>query len=202
MPSGVTDHSHDRASEPSSPTASCITAAHVVEGDLRDLRVGDSDAAVVGIDARTDLALVAILGPHRCVPRWIETGQVDAVAGPVQVVSPDGAVDTELVRSLALRVDDISNDTIDERQALELDIVVDEGDSGSPVVDDDGDLLGVVVLRRPSTGVSYASVVPLLDDLFDHALYQDVRARSACPIAAVHLGCPEHGLEPVEISGR
>ena len=34
------------------------TAAHTVEGPLRDLRVGGDPATVVAVDARTDLALL------------------------------------------------------------------------------------------------------------------------------------------------
>ena len=169
-----------------------LTAAHVVEGDLRDLRVDGAPAAVVGLDVRTDLALVALLDPVDSWsddgPRWIETGQVEVVPAPVRIVSPDGPVDAELTRTLTLRVDDISADTLTEREALELDIVVDEGDSGSPVVDGDGNLLGVVVLRRPTAGVTYASIVPPLDGLLRSARLPGCSRRFACRTSAVHLG--------------
>jgi DHA2 family multidrug resistance protein-like MFS transporter len=39
-----------------------------------------------------------------------------------------------------------------------------------------GNVLGIVVLRRAASGVSYASVVPPLDELLNPVLYQDVRA--------------------------
>jgi S1-C subfamily serine protease len=155
-----------------------LTAAHVVEGDLRDLRVGDAPAAVVGLDVRTDLALVAVLEQIDVdnAPGWDISVTTDPAAGPVTVLTTDGSVEAELGRTLTLRVDDLSDDTLTEREALELDVVVDEGDSGSPVVDGDGNLLGVVVLRRPASGVSYASVVPPLDELVNPVLYQEVRA--------------------------
>jgi S1-C subfamily serine protease len=159
-----------------------LTAAHVVEGDLRDLRVGGAPAVVVGIDHRTDLALVAIVAGHddsigdRESPRWVVTPPSDFSPGPVRVVTPEGSSDVTLLRTLTLRVKDVTADTTAERQALELDVVVDEGDSGSAVVDADGNLLGVVVLRRPAAGVSYASAVPSFAELLDPDLYQAVRA--------------------------
>jgi S1-C subfamily serine protease len=157
-----------------------LTAAHVVEGDLRELRVGETSAVVVGIDTRTDLALVALIDRDSTVdgdlPRWIVTPHRDASPGPVQVVTPEGSTDITLVRRLTLRVEDITADTTVERRALELDVVVDPGASGSPVIDANGDLIGVVTLRRPSTGVSYASAVPAFTDLLDSATYQEVRS--------------------------
>jgi S1-C subfamily serine protease len=172
-----------------------LTAAHVVEGGLRELRVGESTAVVVGIDARTDLALVALVAVverddsniSRDLPRWTVTPSStpfsDVSPGPVRVVTPEESVDTRLIRTLTLRVEDVTAGTTVERQALELEAIVDEGDSGAPVVDSAGDLVGVVTLRRPSTGVSYASAVPLLTDLLDHAAYQEVRAD---PLARPH----------------
>ncbi|MET0911538.1 MAG: serine protease [Ilumatobacteraceae bacterium] len=153
-----------------------LTAAHVVEGDLRDLTVGGAPAAVVGLDIGTDLALVALVGAADDTADWSVTAADDVAPGPVRIVTPDASTEAELLRTLTLRVDDISDDTVTERAALEVDVVVAAGDSGSPVVDADGDLIGVVVLRRPSTGVSYASVVPVFSQLLDQALYQDIRA--------------------------
>jgi len=157
-----------------------LTAAHVVEGDLRDLRVGGAPAEVVTLDLRTDLALVALLDrPDEApgsTPEWTAPVTDDVAAGPVHIVGPAGATEVELIRELTLRVDDISRDITSERDALELDAVVDEGDSGSPVVDAGGRLIGVVVLRRPSTGVTYASTVPAFAELWDRSLEQDERA--------------------------
>jgi len=152
-----------------------LTAAHVVEGDLRELRVGDVPAAVVGLDAQSDLALVAIPGASAATPAWTVAVHDDANPGPVRILTMEGSAEATLIRGLTLRVDDISDDTVSERAALELDVVVGPGDSGSPVIDADEELLGVVVLRRPATGVSYASAVPRLTELLDRALYQAVR---------------------------
>ncbi len=157
-----------------------LTAAHIVEGDLRDLHVGGLPAVVVGVDEQADLALVATaesppVWDEGVAPHWTVSVSDEVVAGPVRIVSPEGPVAAFMVRTLRLRVEDVRAGTTAERQALELDVIVDEGDSGSPVLDADGGLLGVVVLRRPATGVSYASVVPAFTDLLDRSIYQGVR---------------------------
>jgi S1-C subfamily serine protease len=156
-----------------------LTAAHVVEGDLRELRVDDEQASVVGLDVESDLALLALEGAHDAEPSWNVAPASAGVPGPVDILTPDGAIRTELARTLTLRVEDISAGGTTERAALELATVVEEGDSGSPVVDAGGRLLGVFVLRRPSTGVSYASRIPAFTDLLDTTLYQEVLSASA-----------------------
>lgn len=156
-----------------------LTAAHVVEGDLRDLRVDGASAVVVGVDIESDLALLAVEGTPPTDPRWIVEPAIDAVSGPVEILTDDGVIDTTLVRTLTLRVDDISAGVTRERATLELAVIVEEGDSGSPVVDAAGRLVGIVVLRRSSTGVSYASRIPAFTNLLDPMIYQDVLGRAA-----------------------
>jgi S1-C subfamily serine protease len=155
-----------------------LTAAHVVDGDLRELLVDGEPASVVGIEVSSDLALVAFGGSLRALPSWDLTAAHDIGPGPIEIVTTDGSIVAGLVRTLTLRVEDVSAGRTVEREAIELDVVVEEGDSGSPVVDGQGRLLGVVVLRRPSASVSYASRVPAFDDLLDSGLYQELLTSS------------------------
>jgi S1-C subfamily serine protease len=165
-----------------------LTAAHVVEGNLRDLSVGGTAAEVVTLDLRTDLALVALIDrPDKAgagSTEWTARMADDVAAGPVRIVGPAGATEVELIRELTLRVDDSSRGITSEREALELDVVVSEGDSGSPVVDAGGRLIGVVVLRRPSTGVTYASAVAPFAERWNRSLEQDGRADWLAPPGA------------------
>jgi len=145
---------------------------------------------------------VAIPGASAATPAWTVGAHDDVSPGPVRILTPDSSAEATLIRGLTLRVDDISDDTVSERAALELDVVVGPGDSGSPVIDADDRLLGVVVLSRPSTGVSYASAVPPFPELLDQAVYQEVRAGPLAGPAACTYGSSHYGLERVEISGR
>jgi S1-C subfamily serine protease len=163
-----------------------LTAGHVVDGELRDLRVDGQPAAVVGMDAESDLALVAVTGHLDPTPSWRFGPPVDVDPGPVSVRTAHRTVDAHLNRALTLRVEDITAHSTTQRGAFEIDVVVDPGDSGAPVIDTDGHPIGVVVLRRSSVGVSYASRLPALSELLDEGRYQELRsdrlARSGrCP---------------------
>ncbi len=68
--------------------------------------------------------------------------------------------------------------------------MVEPGDSGSPVIDAEGSLIGVVVLSRAPTGVSYASRIPAFTDLLDTAAYQAVRDASEVVDAGASLAPP------------
>lgn len=143
-----------------------ITAGHLVEGELRRLDVDGRPGEVVALDRRLDLALVTLdPGAPDHVPDPGVTIREEPEPGPVELLRPIGDLSATITRALTLRVNDVTDGVTYERPALELDLVVGPGDSGSPVVDADGALLGVVVLRRQATGVSYATPVPPLDEL-------------------------------------
>jgi S1-C subfamily serine protease len=136
-----------------------LTAGHVVDGDLRVLTVDDQPAVVVALDERLDLAVLALVdaptGSARAIGAWT-TDPPEPGPGPVTVLSADGPVETEIVRVVTLRVDDVSALVMHERPALELAYVAEPGHSGAPVLDGAGALVGVVVLSDPSGGRSYA----------------------------------------------
>ncbi len=150
-----------------------LTAAHVVDGELRRLEVDGVAASVVASSPATDLALVASDGAPAAAVRdargWFDTIEHTA---PVTVVAPaavtivgaDASRPTAVERVVTLRVDDVSAGVVHERRALEMGVLVEPGDSGSPVIDDAGRLIGVVTLRRPGTESSYATRVPAVAD--------------------------------------
>ena len=148
-----------------------LTAAHVVDDQLRRLEVDGRAARVVAISAATDLALVASeTSSDRTIDaarQWFDTieGAVPAPVGAssaVTIVAADGDVPTTVERVVTLRVDDVSAGVVHERRALVLAAEVRPGDSGSPVVDRTGDVVGVVVLRRSDEPNSYATRIPPL----------------------------------------
>jgi S1-C subfamily serine protease len=139
-----------------------LTAGHVVDGDLRVLTVDEQPAVVVAFDERLDLAVLALVdaptGSARPIGAWPTdpTDPPEPRPGPVTVLSADEPVETEIVRVVTLRVDDVSALVVHERPALELGYVAEPGHSGAPVLDGAGELVGVVVLSDPSGGRSYA----------------------------------------------
>ncbi len=134
-----------------------LTAAHLVDGDLRDLRVDDRAAEVIALDARLDLALLRATDEPTSAPTGGQpTFATDALGGPVEIVTSVGARATEIRREITLRVDHLGQRTVHERPAVELAGAVERGVSGAPVIGPDGSILGVVVLSDPAGDVSFA----------------------------------------------
>jgi S1-C subfamily serine protease len=126
------------------------TAAHTVEGDLRELTVDDVPATVVAIDPRTDVALLEVGLP--APPADLSTGTTSFAL----VLEPAQAMPVRVLRTGTLVVHDTTDRARYERQAHTFTPGVEHGASGAPLVDASGRVLGVVVIDNPRRGVAYA----------------------------------------------
>jgi S1-C subfamily serine protease len=126
------------------------TAAHTVEGPLRSLSVASHPARVAALDARTDLALLAV-DLDAAPARITESSPRDAT-----VAMPAGPIDVEILRTGPLVVRDATDRARYQREVHTFTPGVEDGSSGAPLVDDDGRVLGIVVLDSPGRGVAYA----------------------------------------------
>lgn len=138
-----------------------VTVAHafLVDGELSvaDFEVFTSDgqptgADLVYLDSATDLALLRLTepGPSLALAPYDE----DSSARFVTFASPDGPVGVRTIE--VTRMVEVTLDGEGARQALELDGVVAPGDSGSPVLDDDGAVLGIIFAASRTDDVGWA----------------------------------------------
>jgi S1-C subfamily serine protease len=136
-----------------------LTAAHVVEDDLREVRVDGRSARVQTLDARIDAAVLAFEAPlEESVAMASGVGLADVgVADVVRIVTPAGAIDTTVERIVTLAVDDTTDGIVHRRQALVLAGAVPDGTSGAPVVDRDGHVVGMVNVSHAGRDVTYAT---------------------------------------------
>ncbi len=156
-----------------------VTSAHTVAGSDTIVveRVTQRTAVeLLAIDPARDLAVLA-------APRWAITGRPLGVPeagepGRLAAWTPDDDVtvgDTEISRLLRVTIEDIYVQGEYERRAFEIDASIARGDSGAPVVADDGSVLGIVYARsRERGGVAFAvsatEIGPLIDRTGDTAV--------------------------------
>jgi len=120
------------------------TAAHSLEtargAVLRNAAGAEVAAEVVYLDPDRDIALLAIepSGNNVFVLAQADEGAAVTIR---TYASPDGI---EIKDGTVLRLVSATLDGVGRRQALELAVVIDLGDSGAPVIDGDGNAVGMV----------------------------------------------------------
>ena len=137
-PLRVTVHSGGLADERATAVATgdgrVLTVAHVLDG-ARSVRVGDRAARVLRVDERRDVAELAVPGLVAPAVRYARGGEA------VRVHLLRGAISARVLRRVTATLDGA------RRPALELSARVQPGDSGAPVTDADGRLVGLVFAR-------------------------------------------------------
>jgi S1-C subfamily serine protease len=125
-----------------------LTAGHTVEGDLRELTVDREPARVVVIDRRTDLAILS-------APTAVDiVAAASEVPEEAQLVGPDGIRPVDIDRHVTLVVEHATDQATYERDVVFFTPGVTDGESGSPIVDDAGRLVGVVIADQDGEGVA------------------------------------------------
>ena len=150
------------------------TAAHVVDGDRRQLTVAGRPASVLVTDVRTDLALLRadVDGPGATL--------TDDAPDHGVVRTPDGNHDVDVLRTGRLVVDDATDGVRHEREVHTFTPGVEPGTSGAPLVDDHGRVAGIVVLTNRTDGTAYAVTAAELRRLV-----------AATPRSPAPVGCPD-----------
>ena len=161
-----------------------VTVAHTLAG-AREVDVVRSDgsvrsADVIAFDADADLALLRVdsldIDP---LPLGIGRPQL----GPATMVSwsrDDGvlAQRAEITRRLNISIEDIYIEHDVQRSGIEVDTDVVIGDSGGPIIDAHGDVVGIVYARsRQRDGIAFATDATEVRSLFDERPQHESRCR-------------------------
>ena len=126
-----------------------VTAGHTVEGDLRALTVDGEPARVVLIDRRTDLAILSGDAPADEPPTAAAT-----VPGSARLLGSDGERSVDIDRKVTLVVEHATDRATYRREVVVFDPGVVDGESGSPIVDAAGRLVGIVIADQEGEGIA------------------------------------------------
>ncbi len=125
------------------PDGLIMTNAHVVDGasrirvTLRDKRV--FDAKLVGVDKRTDIALLRIAGHGLPSVEIGDSKTLRVGAWVLAIGSPFGLENTVTAGIVSAK----GRDTGDYTPFIQTDVAVNPGNSGGPLIDMDGKVVGV-----------------------------------------------------------
>ena len=145
-----------------------LTVAHALY-ETRDFAVLDAagiwrEGEVIRLDLERDLAIVSVAGlrstpvdraPARAVSAWPDTS-VHMIEG-----AASGSVDASIVRRVNVRTQVVGDRSRDSaRKGYEVALDIGPGDSGAAIVDDDGQLVGVVFARSTQReAVAWATAI-------------------------------------------
>ena len=147
------------------------TSAHTVTGstDIRVQTTEETTATLVAFDAASDIALLTAPDIDDAVP----LASAVTVDQPARLVvrDTDGQVtieEVEIIRRLRVTIEDIFVEVEVERRAFELDRAVQRGESGAPVFDEYGAVLGIVYAtsreRQAAFAVRHEEIAALIAD--------------------------------------
>jgi S1-C subfamily serine protease len=164
-----------------------LTVAHTIAGAEDDLRIvtpqgEERPVTVVAFDSDRDLALLAVEGLDATPVILGSAGKGDS--GTIAVVNGDLAV--EFIKYTVLRVvnarsTDIYNEGHVERDALDIKARIEPGVSGAPLVDSNGEVVGIVFARSETREEGgYALSTSEITDFLDSVDPGTVADRGRC----------------------
>ena len=148
----------DRATGWVGPSGLVVTVAHAVRGSTA-VTAGGVAARVIGLDLRSDVAVLAVSDREHAGGLTLkpdETRSGTAWVAHVQDGRPRTS-STSASNSLVISIDEPADDTTYTRRGLALTFGAARGDSGAPVVDRAGAVVGMVfATARADAHLSYA----------------------------------------------
>lgn len=165
-----------------------LTVAHTIAGAEDDLRIvtpqgEERPVTVVAFDSDRDLALLAVEGLDATPVILGSAGKGDS--GTIAVVNGDLSV--EFIKYTVLRVvnarsTDIYNEGHVERDALDIKARIEPGVSGAPLVDSNGEVVGIVFARSETReeggyALSTSEITDFLDSVDPGAVADRGRCR-------------------------
>ena len=202
-----------------------ITNQHVVDGaesvSVKFANGKTYSATVIGTDPSTDLAVIDVDAPASALTplELADSSEVEVGDGVIAIGSPFGleqTVTTGIVSALHRQITSPNNFSIDD--AIQTDAAINHGNSGGPLLDLNGDVIGVnsqiesdsggndgVGFAVPSDTVERIATALIDDGSIEHAYLgvatQDASGTTGASLTEVRTGTPaaRAGLESGDV---
>jgi len=159
-----------------------ITAGHVIAGatsvEVTSWRGDTFEALPVLIDPDLDFAVLRVVGLD-VDPAKIAEGDIGVTAAMAVPRSATRLLPASLVRVINANTTDIHRSHAVVKLALQLDIAAQAGDSGAPIVNGSGEIVGILVSTATAIGNSFALHVAEFSGLLDE-VPENRAARGSC----------------------
>jgi S1-C subfamily serine protease len=163
-----------------------LTVAHAVAGADDDLHLVGLDGAryavtVIGFDPDRDLALLDVAGLDAPSILMATAGEGDS--GFITSISRDHEIkriEYRVARVVTARSGDIYDEGEVLRKALDLEAVTEPGDSGAPLIDVSGMMVGMLFARSTDADGSWALHVDEIDAFLESVTGEEEVDRGRC----------------------
>jgi S1-C subfamily serine protease len=163
-----------------------LTVAHAVAGADDDLHVLGLDGTrysvtVIGFDPDRDLALLYVAGLNAPSIQLGTAGEGDS--GFITSILRDHEIkpiEYRVARVVTARSGDIYDQGEVLRKALELDAVTESGDSGAPLINEAGLMVGMLFARSTNAEGSWALHADEIDAFLESVTGEDEVDRGRC----------------------
>ncbi len=170
-----------------------LTNAHVVE-KTDDLTVGISDGRrvsgrVVGQDSLTDLAVIRLNGPGPWTPALLgDSDQISVGDWAIAVGNPYGLEKTVTLGIISNLNRNVSQLGISDKRLnlIQTDAAINPGNSGGPLLNSEGEVIGINTLVRSGPGAGLGFAIPI-NKAIDIANQLALKGRAIHPMIGVNL---------------
>lgn len=171
-----------------------VTNAHVVDGEVdvivRNSKGQEFDATVIGISEHYDIALLHVPTYENEDPLPIETNESPVGLEVIAFGSPNGFENSASIGYITGTNRDMELDRFIYKQIYQVDVQIDHGSSGGPLVDSNtGKVVGINSLlytSKSNTNFGFAIPIYSMIDYFEQWIQQPMSRQDILAVAGIY----------------
>ncbi|MBN2293609.1 MAG: trypsin-like peptidase domain-containing protein [Pirellulales bacterium] len=154
-----------------------VTNYHVIEGaKLINVQLSDGrmieEVEIVGVDPPSDLAVLKIYAPNLKSAEWGDSSELEVGDPVIAVGNPFGLMRTVTSGIISAKGRKKVIERLDNQDFLQTDAAVNPGNSGGPLVDMKGQVVGIntAIVGQTYRGISFAIPSRIAKEITEHLI--------------------------------